>query len=341
MAEDAQLSSGELTKLDGTQQAALFLLSVGQDRAAEVLTHMSPKEVQQIGAAMAELKNITADMIYQLLERFFLGIRNQTAMGIDSDEYIRVMLTRALGSDKAGNVIDSILLGRNSKGLDQLKWMDSRAIADLIRNEHPQICAIIMSLLDGDQAADTLAYLPERSRADILMRVATLQSVQPSALMELDEIMERQLIGNSSVKTSALGGVETAANILNFLDSGLEATILEQITETNADLSQKIQDKMFVFGDLSGIDDRGMQTLLREVSTDSLLLALRGADDSLKQKIFNNMSRRAAEMLRDDLEAAPPARLSDVESAQKDILAIARRLADSGEIRLGGGDDLI
>ncbi|NJD05999.1 MAG: flagellar motor switch protein FliG [Methylococcaceae bacterium] len=338
MAED---TADELTKLDGTQQAALFLLSVGQDRAASVLTHMSPKEVQMIGAAMAELRNITSSMVNALLHRFVVGLRNQTALGIDSDEYIRVMLTRALGADRAGNVIDRILLGRNSKGLDQLKWMDARAIADLLRQEHPQICAIIMSLLDGDQAAEALAYLPDRSRADIVMRVATLQSVQPNALMELDEIMERQLSGSGGIKTSALGGVETAANILNFLDSALEATILEQITETNSDLSQKIQDKMFVFGDLGEIDDRGMQTLLREVSTDSLLLALRGADDNLKQKIFNNMSRRAAEMLRDDLEAAPPARLSDVESAQKDILAIARRLADSGEIRLGGADELI
>lgn len=338
MAED---TADELARLDGTQQAALFLLSVGQDRAASVLTHMTPKEVQQIGAAMAELRNITSNMVNALLHRFVVDIRNQTALGIDSDEYIRVMLTRALGSERAGNVIDRILLGRNSKGLDQLKWMDARAIADLLRQEHPQICAIIMSLLDGDQAAETLSYLPERSRADIVMRVATLQSVQPSALMELDEIMERQLSGSGGIKTSALGGVETAANILNFLDSALEATILEQINETNADLSQKIQDKMFVFGDLAEIDDRGMQTLLREVSTDSLLLALRGADENLKQKIFNNMSRRAAEMLRDDLEAAPPARLSDVESAQKDILAIARRLADSGEIRLGGADELI
>lgn len=340
MAEDSTETT-QISKLDGTQQAALFLLSVGQDRAASVLQHMSPKEVQQIGAAMAELRNITSDMVFQLLERFFQDIRNQTALGIDSDEYIRVMLTRALGSDKASNVIDRILLGRNSKGLDQLKWMDARAIADLIRLEHPQICAVIMSLLDSDQAAEVLAYLPERSRADIVIRVATLQSVQPNAIMELDEIMEKQLIGNANVKTSVLGGVETAANMLNFLDSALEANILEKITETNADLSQKIQDKMFVFGDLAEIDDRGMQTLLREVSTDSLLLALRGADESLKQKIFNNMSRRAAEMLRDDLEAAPPARLSDVESAQKDILAIARRLSESGEIRLGGGDELI
>ena len=319
----------------------MFLLAVGQERAATVLTHMGPKEVQQIGAAMVELRNITADMVDDVMEKFITSIRNQTALGIDSDEYIRNMLTKALGADKASTVIDRILLGRNSKGLEQLKWMDPRSIADLIRPEHPQIIAIIMALLDSDQAAETLSYLPERMRSDVIMRIATLQGVQPSALMELDDIMDKQLSGNANVKSSTLGGIETAANILNVLDSAIEASIMDQITEANSELGQKIQDKMFVFEDLARIDDRGIQTLLREVSTDSLLLALRGADDEMKQKIFGNMSRRAAEMLRDDLEAAAPARLSEVEAAQKDILSIARRLADAGEIQLGGGDELI
>jgi flagellar motor switch protein FliG len=336
-----EMADAESIKLDGPQRAALFFLTVGQDRAAEVLKHMSPKEVQQIGAAMAELRNITMDMVADVLGKFVDDIRNQTALGINSEEYIRNLLTQALGSDKASSVCDRILLGRNSKGLEQLKWMDPRAIADLIRLEHPQIVAIILSLLDSDQAAETLAYLPERSRPDLIMRIATLTGVQPAALRELDDIMDKQLSGNANVKSSTLGGIETAANILNFIESTVEASIMDQISEVNPDLSQKIQDKMFVFDDLVDIDDRGIQTLLREVSTDSLLLALRGADDALKEKIFSNMSRRAAEMLRDDLEAAPPARLSDVESAQKEILAIARRMAEAGELSLGGSDELI
>ncbi len=327
--------------LDDTEQAALFLLTVGQDRAAEVLKHMSPKEVQQIGATMAELHNVTFDMIDSILERFIGDIRNQTALGINSDDYIRDMLTQALGADKASTVIDRILLGRNSKGLEQLKWMDPRAIADLIRIEHPQIVAIILSLIDADQAAETLAHLPERVRADVIMRVATLQGVQPSALRELDDIMEKQLSGATNIKSSTIGGIDTAANILNFIDSNVEALIMERISESNPELSQAIQDKMFVFENIVDIDDRGVQALLREVTNDTLLLALRGAEDDLKEKIFNNMSRRAAEMLRDDLEAAPPARLSDVETAQKDILGVARRLADSGEITLGGADEFI
>lgn len=328
-------------KLDDTQQVALFLLTVGQDRAASVLKNMGPKEVQQIGTAMAELRNIKAEMVDTVMARFVGELHNQLALGIDSDEYIRSMLTKALGSDKASTVIDRILLGRNSKGLEQLKWMDPRGIADLIRHEHPQIIAIIMALLDSDQAAEVLSYLPERVRSDVVMRVATLQGVQPSALLELDDIMEKTLSGAANVKSSTLGGVDTAASILNLLESSVEANIMDQISELDSELAQKIQDKMFVFDDLAEIDDRGIQTLLREVSTDSLLLALRGADEGLKQKIFGNMSRRAAEMLRDDLEAAAPARLSDVEAAQKDILAIARRLADAGEIQLGGGDELI
>lgn len=335
------MAEAEATKLDGPQRAALFFLTVGQDRAAEVLKHMSPKEVQLIGAAMAELRNVTMPMVEDVLGKFVEDIRNQTALGVNSEEYIRNLLTQALGADKASSVCDRILLGRNSKGLEQLKWMDPRAIADLIRLEHPQIVAIILSLLDSDQAAETLSYLPERSRPDLIMRVATLTGVQPAALRELDDIMERQLSGNTNVKSSTLGGIETAANILNFIESTVEASIMDHISDVNPDLSQKIQDKMFVFDDLVDVDDRGIQTLLREVSTDSLLLALRGADDELKDKIFSNMSRRAAEMLRDDLEAAPPARLSDVEAAQKDILAIARRMAEAGELSLGGSDELI
>jgi flagellar motor switch protein FliG len=242
-----------------------------------------------------------------------------------------------LGADKAGSIIDRILLGANSKGIEQLKWMDTRSIADLIRLEHPQIISIILTLLDPDQAAAVLTLLPENMRSDILMRIATLEGVQPAALRELDEIMEKQLTGSDGVKSSQIGGIDAAANILNFIESAVSEPMMQDINESNADLAQRIQDKMFVFNDLIAVDDRGIQTLLREVSTDQLLLALRGVDAGLRDKIFANMSRRAAEMLRDDLEAAPPTRLSEVEAAQKDILSIAKRLSDAGELALGGG----
>ncbi len=324
-------------ELDSSERAAVLLLALGQERAAEVLRHMGPKEVQIVGTTMANLSNISSDSVNTVLEEFVGTIHKQTALGIDSDQYIRNVLTDALGSDKAGSVIDRILLGRNSKGIEQLKWMDARSIADLVRQEHPQIIAIIISLLDSDQAAAVIGYLSERMRGDVLMRVATLETVQPVALKELDEIMEKQLTGNDNVKSSAIGGIDTAANILNYVEGSVEAAVMEHILEADPDLGQQIQDKMFVFENLSEVDDRGIQTLLREISTDSLLLALRGADDALKEKIFGNMSKRAAEMLRDDLEAAAPAKLSDVELAQKEILMVARRLDEAGEISLGGG----
>ncbi len=336
MADKAELSQ--------TEKTALLLLTLGHDRAASVLKNMGPKEVQAIGTTMAGLSNISNEMVDGVLEEFIVTIKDQTALGVDSDAYIRDMLTNALGADKAGSIIDRILLGRDSKGIDQLKWMDTRAIADLVRLEHPQIVAIILSLLDADQSAAVLSLLPENMRSDLLMRIATLEGIQPAALRELDEMMEKQLTGGESAQASAIGGIDTAANILNYIDGSISEIMMEEVSEADSELSQKIQDKMFVFSDLIEVDDRGIQSLLREVSTDQLLLALRGVDDALKEKIFGNMSKRAAEMLRDDLEAAPPTKLSEVEQAQKDILSIARKLSDAGEISLGGsggGDDLI
>ncbi|MCK5120735.1 MAG: flagellar motor switch protein FliG [Methylococcales bacterium] len=286
-------------KLGSTESAALLLLAVGQDRAASVLKNMGPKEVQTVGAAMANLGGITADMVDAVLESFIIQIKDETGFGLDSDTYIRNMLTDALGADKAGNIIDKILLGANSKGIEQLKWMDNRSIADLIRLEHPQIIATILSLLDADQSAEVLGLLPANLRSDILMRIATMESVQPAAIKELDEIMEKQLTGSDSVKSSSVGGIDAAASIINLLEGVLTEEMLDAISENDADLGQQIQDKMFVFADLVNVDDRGVQTLLREVSTDQLLLALRGVNDTLKEKIFGNMSKRAAEMLRD------------------------------------------
>ncbi|MCB1862850.1 MAG: flagellar motor switch protein FliG [Gammaproteobacteria bacterium] len=326
-------------KLKGVERAAILLLALGEADAAAILTHMGPKEVQELGLAMAGMTNVRTESMEMVMRSFVETLQDQTSLGVDSDEYIRNVLTKALGADKAGGVIDRILLGRNSKGLEQLKWMDARSIAELIRLEHPQIIAIVLSFLDPDQAAEVLSVFPERVRPDIIMRIATLDGIQPAALQELDEILEKQFSGASNVKSSSLGGVKTAANILNLIEGSIESSIIEQVSSADQDLAQEIQDNMFVFENLIDVDDRGIQTLLREVASDQLMLALRGADEGLKEKIFKNMSKRAAEMLRDDLEAAAPARLSDVEAAQKEILSVTRRLADAGEIMLGGGGD--
>jgi len=336
------MSEIEIT-LNATERGALLLLAVGQDRAAAVLKNMGPKEVQIIGSAMATMGQITSEMVDIVLEDFIMEIKDETGLGLDSDSYIRNMLTNALGADKAGNIIDRILMGANSKGIEQLKWMDVRSIADLIRLEHPQIIAMILSLLEADLAAEVLALLAENQRSDIIMRIATMESVQPAAIKELDDMMEKQLTGSDSVKASNIGGIDSAANILNYLEGSLSEEMMEGISEFDGELGQQIQDKMFVFADLINVDDRGIQTLLREVSTDQLLVALRGVNEGLKEKIFGNMSKRAAEMLRDDLEAAPPTKLSEVELAQKDILTIAKKLSESGEMMLGsgGGDELV
>lgn len=323
-------------KYNGSERAAIFMMSLGEEAAAEILRHMGPKEVQKIGTAMASLEKVSRTDIDQVLREFSDVVQEQTSLGIGADDYVRNVLRSALGDDKAEGLIDRILLGRNSKGLEALKWLDPRAVAEMIRHEHPQIVAIVLSHLDPDQSAETLSHLPERMQSDLILRIATLDGVQPAALQELDEILERQLSGKNTAKSSMIGGVKTAASILNFMDASKETTIMDGVLQVDEDLGTRIQELMFVFGNLVDVDDRGIQTLMREISTESLVLALKGAEEELKDKIFRNMSKRAAEMLREDLETKGPVRVSDVEAAQKEILAVARRLADSGEIVLGG-----
>lgn len=328
-----------LDNLNHVERAAILLMSLGEKDAAQVLKHMGPKEVQKVGSTMATLKNVNQQQVEGVVSEFLDAVGGQTGMGLGSDVYIRNMLTQALGTDKAGALIDRILLGGNTTGLDSLKWMESRQVADLIRHEHPQIQAIVVSYLDSDQSAEVLANFDEKVCLDIIMRVAALEAVQPSALQELNDILERQFSGKGGSQTTSMGGIKVAASIVNFVDSTIAAELLEQIKEIDEDLGMQIQDLMFVFDNLIDVDDRGIQVLLREVQTDLLLIALKGADPSVQDKIFKNMSKRAAELLKDDLEAKGPVKLSEVEGAQKEILTIARRLADAGEIMLGGGGE--
>ncbi|MDO9104248.1 MAG: flagellar motor switch protein FliG [Methylovulum sp.] len=325
-------------ELNQTERAAVLMLALGMDRAALVLKHMNRREVQILGTTMAGVGEITPEMMDQVVEEIIVDVKSRTSLGMDTDSYIRTVLISALGPDKANSILDRILQGGSTKGIEQLKWMDSRSIADMIRLEHPQIMATLLSLMDGDQAAEVLMFLPENMRSDLVMRIATMKGVQPGALRELDEIMEKQLTGSENVKATTLGGVDAAANILNYMEGSASDMVMGEISEIRSELAQEIQDKMFVFDDISSMSATDMQTLLREIPTGQLLLALRGASQDLKEKVFNNMSRRAAEILRDDLEASPPARLSDVESAQKDILSVVKRLVDSGDIQIGGAD---
>jgi flagellar motor switch protein FliG len=330
-------------KRNGTERAAILLLSLGEQEAAEVMKHMGAKDVQRIGAAMTQLTNISRKDVTEVLGEFTTTVENQTSLGVGVDDYLRKVLIGALGEDKAAGVIDRILFGRSSKGLEALKWMDARAVAELVRQEHPQIISIVLAYLDADQSAEILAQFPEWLRADVIMRIATLDGIQPHALHELDEVIEKQFAGKTgALKTSIIGGVKTASNILNFMDASQESSLIEHIKKVDENLGVKIQDLMFVFADLIDIDDRGMQEILRAVPGERLLLAMKGADDGLKEKIFKNMSQRAAEMLKDDLESRGPVRLSEVESAQKEILAIVRKMAEQGTIQLGGkGEEFV
>ncbi|MBE9526541.1 MAG: flagellar motor switch protein FliG [Proteobacteria bacterium] len=345
MAEE-QAENKEVTgigSLEGIEQVAVFLMSVGEEEASQVLKHLDPKEVQSIGEAMAAMTNVDKDTTTGILQNFNGIVGDQTALGMGSEDYLRNVLNKALGKDKAGGVLDRILLGRQSKGLEALKWMEPRSIAEVIRLEHPQIIAIVLSYLEADQAGQVISNLAENTRADIMMRIASLDVIQPDALFELDNILEKQFSGqDGSLRSSSVGGVKIAADIMNFVDGTAEAAIMENIKNVDEDLGQEIEDSMFVFDNLSGVDDRGIQALLREVSSDLLIVALKGADEEVKEKILKNMSKRAAEMLRDDLEASGPVKLSEVEDAQREILGVARRMADAGDIALSsGGDDYV
>ena len=332
-----------VAKLSRVDKAAVLLLSLGETDAAQVLRHMGPKEVQRVGVAMAQMRSVHREQVEQVMSEFVEIVGDQTSLGVGSDSYIRKMLTSALGEDKANGLIDRILLGGNTSGLDSLKWMEPRAVADVIRYEHPQIQAIVVAYLDPDQAGEVLGHFDHKVRLDIILRVSSLNTVQPAALKELNTILEKQFSGNSNASRTTLGGIKRAADIMNFLDSSVEGQLMDSIREIDDTLSGQIEDLMFVFNNLADVDDRGIQALLREVSSDVLVLALKGSDENVKEKIFKNMSKRASELLRDDLEAKGPVRVSDVETAQKEILTIARRMAEAGEIVLGGkgGEEMI
>lgn len=329
--------------LSGTERSAILLMSLGEEYAANILKHMDPREVHKVGTAMSSLSKISREQINAVLEEFVGSLQQQNPTDVGKDEYVSKVLVQALGSEKADNMINRVLEGRNVKGLETLKWMDPVAITEMVGEEHPQIISIVLSQLDSDLAASVLSSLDEETRTDVLMRVAKMEELNPSALEELDHILASQFREMKSIKPPRVGGPGTVADILNFLDNKDENLITERIMQLDEALGQEIKDLMFVFDNLKDIDDRGVQALLREVSTDQLTVALKGADAALSDKIFNNMSKRAAELLKDDMETKGPVKLSDVQAAQKEILVVAQRMAENGDIVIGGkgGDEYV
>lgn len=324
----------------GVEDAAILLMSLGEEEASEVFKHLQPKEVQKLGETIAKLKVIPREKVEQVLTRFDAVAETQSMLVSDTDEYVRTVLRKALGEDKANLLLDRILQGGDVSSIESLKWMDANSVAELLRNEHPQIIAAILAHLDFDQTSSVLKVFTERQRNEVLIRIATLDGIQPMALKDLNEVMSQVLAGGERMKKSNLGGVKTAAEIINMMGSSVEASVLDYIREADGDLAQKIMDNMFTFDDLEKIDDKGIQAVLKEVQSESLVVALKGASPELREKIFRNMSSRAAETLREDLDSRGPVRLSEVEGEQKEMLKIVRRLVDEGQIVLmGGGDD--
>ncbi|HEV8314365.1 MAG TPA: flagellar motor switch protein FliG [Burkholderiaceae bacterium] len=324
----------------GVEDAAILLMSLGEEEAAEVFKHLAPKEVQRLGETIAKMKAVPRERVESVLEKFESVATEQSILVADTDEYVKSVLRRALGEDKANLLIDRILQGSDVSGIESLKWMDASSVAELLRNEHPQIVAAILVHLDYEQSGGVLKCFTERQRNEVLVRIATLDGIQPSALKDLNEVMSKVLAGGDKLRKASLGGVKTAAEIINLLGSSVETSVLDYIREADNELAQKIMDNMFTFDDLEKLDDKGIQALLKEVQSESLVIALKGASPELREKVFKNMSTRAAETLREDLESRGPVRLSEVEAEQKEMLKTVRRLADEGQIVLSaGGDD--
>jgi flagellar motor switch protein FliG len=328
---------------EGVEDAAILLMSIGEEEAAEVFKHLAPKEVQRLGETIARLKIVERGRLGKVLDRFATNATESQSLVADTDEYVKSVLRKALGEDKANLLIDRILQGSDVTGIEGLKWMDPGTVAELLRNEHPQIVAAIMVHLDSDMAAEIMKFFTERQRNEVMVRIATLDGIQPAALKDLNDVMSNALAGGEKMRKATLGGVKTAAEIINLLGSALETSVLDFVRESDADLAQKLMDNMFGFDDLIKLDDKGIQSVLKEVQSESLVLALKGATPEMREKVFRNMSSRAAETLKEDLDGRGPVRVSDVEAEQKEILKIVRRLVDEGQIVIasGGADEFL
>ncbi|EPF6611848.1 flagellar motor switch protein FliG [Klebsiella aerogenes] len=325
--------------LTGTDKSAILLMTLGEDRAAEVLKHLSSREVQLLSGTMAGMSQVSHKQLGEILSEFEDDAEQFAALSVNASDYLRSVLVKALGEERAASLLEDILESRETtSGMETLNFMEPQSAADLIRDEHPQIIATILVHLKRGQAADILAQFDERLRNDVMLRIATFGGVQPAALAELTEVLNNLLDGQN-LKRSKMGGVRTAAEIINLMKTQQEEAVIDAMREYDGELAQKIIDEMFLFENLVEVDDRSIQRLLQDVDSESLLIALKGAEQPMREKFLKNMSQRAADILRDDLANRGPVRMSQVENEQKAILLIVRRLAESGEMIIGGGED--
>jgi flagellar motor switch protein FliG len=333
----------EYESLNGTQKSAILMMLLGEDEASEILKNLSPKEVQHLGAAMYSVQGLGQETVNQVLDEFLVIIKEQTSLGLGAGNYIKNVLTKALGDDRAQSVLSRITPSSSDRPIEILDWMDARAISDMVADEHPQIIALIISYLDYAMGADVLNQLPEDIQADVIKRIASLEMVQPEALRELERVMQNKFKDNTNLRASQVGGVSAAAKIMNFTQQSMEQRIMKVLGKEDKNLMVAIQESMFVFDNLLMSDDKSLQTLLRSVETDDLVLAMKGADDQLRDRLFACMSSRAAANIMDEMEALGPVRLTEVQDAQKRIINTARRMSDEGSIVLAGrgGDDFV
>ena len=329
----------EARQLGGVERAAVFLMSLGEQSAAAVLRHLGPGEIQRLGSAMAELKSVSRRQVEEALGVFLGSVNDDTALGIENDDYVRRVLTSALGAERATTLADQILTSSGSRGIETLRFMSSRAVADIVRHEHPQLIAVVLAHLDSKQGGEILGLLPPPTHAEVVRRVANLSDLQQSALAELDELVEKRSADKPASGPARLSGLKKAAEMLNQVGAGRDSEILEQLTAQDQELGARIRELMFVFENLLELDDRSVQALMREVTSDVLVVALKGADADVRDKLMRNMSQRAAEILKDDIEARGPVRLTEVETAQKEILVIVQRLAEEGKVMLSRGGE--
>lgn len=331
----------EPVRLSGTERSAILIMALGERKAADVLRQMEPKEVQRIGSAMTRLGGISREQVDAVLQEFGLAVQSDAMLTVGVEDYLRKVMVGALGEQKARGILDRVLEAGDD-ALGGLKWMDPKSIAAVLRGEHPQVAALALASIEADQAALVLSLLPADLRSDIVARIATLDELQPAALAEVRAILEQHFYNRVDVKSAQVGGVKSAAGIVSRLDPAVGNTLLEELREVDEGLERQIQDNLILFEHLADVDDKGLQALLRETTSEVLLVALKGADPTLRDRFFKNMSKRAAEMLREDMQLRGPVRLAEVEEAQKEMLSAARRLAEAGTIRLGkGGGDFV
>ena len=327
------------TDMKGVEDAAILMMVIGEEQAAEVFKHLLPKEVQKLGEAISRVTSVPRERYEAALEKLVVMADESSIMLPDSEGYVRAVLRRALGDEKASLLLDRILQGNDVTGIESLKWMDPHSVAELLRNEHPQIVSAILVHLENSQSSEVLRHFPDRQRNEVLIRIATLDSIQPTALNDLNEVLSRMLSGGDRARKNRYGGVKAAAEVLNQLGSSIETSVLDYIRDADEDLAQRIMDNMFSFDDIIKLDDKSIQALLREVQSDSLIVSMKAATPELREAIFRNMSTRAAETMREDLESRGPIRVSEVEAEQKEVLKTVRRLVDEGQIQLPGGSD--